>query len=85
MSAFPMWEKVKRNAQRSENVEELIKFHRDYFFKRLGDGGFGQNPAVLATARRERIPVVWVVMNNNAYGTIAGLEKANYGSNATKG
>lgn len=46
----------------------------------VGDGGFGQNPAVLATARRERIPVVWVVMNNNAYGTIAGLEKANYGT-----
>ena len=35
MSAFPMWEKVKRDAQRSESVEELIKFHRDYFFKRL--------------------------------------------------
>ena len=35
MSTFPMWEKVKRDAQRSESVEELIKFHRDYFFKRL--------------------------------------------------
>ena len=35
---------------------------------------------MLAPARRERIPVVWVVMNNNAYGTIAGLEKANYGT-----
>ena len=35
MSAFPMWEKVKRDAQRSESVEELIKFHRDYLFKRL--------------------------------------------------
>ncbi|MDO5286524.1 MAG: thiamine pyrophosphate-binding protein [Actinomycetia bacterium] len=46
----------------------------------IGDGGFGQNPAVLATARREQIPVVWVVMNNNAFGTIAGLEKANYGT-----
>ncbi|MFV0407209.1 MAG: thiamine pyrophosphate-binding protein [Propioniciclava sp.] len=44
----------------------------------IGDGGFGQNPAVLATARREQIPVVWVVMNNNAFGTIAGLEQANY-------
>ncbi len=39
----------------------------------VGDGGFGQNPAVLATAREENIPVVWVVMNNNAFGTIAGL------------
>ncbi len=46
----------------------------------IGDGGFGQNPAVLATARREGIAVVWVVMNNNAFGTIAGLEKANYGT-----
>ncbi|MDO5494152.1 MAG: thiamine pyrophosphate-binding protein [bacterium] len=44
----------------------------------IGDGGFGQNPAVLATARREKLPVIWVVMNNNAFGTIAGLEKANY-------
>jgi acetolactate synthase-1/2/3 large subunit len=42
----------------------------------VGDGGFGQNPAVLATAREENVPVVWVVMNNNAFGTIAGLEKA---------
>ena len=30
-----MWEKVKRDAQRSESVEELMQFHRDYFFKRL--------------------------------------------------
>jgi len=35
MSAFPMWEKVKRDAQRTESVEELMQFHRDYFFKRL--------------------------------------------------
>ena len=42
----------------------------------VGDGGFGQNPAVLATAREENVAVVWVVMNNNAFGTIAGLEKA---------
>jgi len=44
----------------------------------IGDGGFGQNPAVLATAVEENIPVVWVVMNNSAYGTIAGLEMAHY-------
>jgi len=42
----------------------------------VGDGGFGQNPAVLSTAREAGVPVVWVVMNNNAFGTIAGLEKA---------
>jgi acetolactate synthase-1/2/3 large subunit len=46
----------------------------------VGDGGFGQNPAVLATAAEENIPVVWVVMNNFAYGTIAGLQKAHYGT-----
>ena len=35
MSAYPMWEKVKRDAQRTESVEELMQSHRDYFFKRL--------------------------------------------------
>lgn len=44
----------------------------------VGDGGFGQNPAVLATAFEEDIPVVWVVMNNRAFGTIAQLQKAHY-------
>ena len=44
----------------------------------VGDGGFGQNPALLATAVEENIPVIWVVMNNCAYGTIAGLQKAHY-------
>jgi acetolactate synthase-1/2/3 large subunit len=46
----------------------------------VGDGGFGQNPAMLATAFEENIAVVWVVMNNHAFGTIAGLEKAHYGT-----
>jgi acetolactate synthase-1/2/3 large subunit len=45
----------------------------------VGDGGFGQNPSVLATAREENLAIVWVVMNNNAFGTIAGLQKAHYG------
>jgi acetolactate synthase-1/2/3 large subunit len=45
----------------------------------VGDGGFGQNPAVLATAAAEGQAVVWIVMNNNAFGTIAGLQKAHYG------
>lgn len=44
----------------------------------IGDGGFGQNPAQLATARHEEIAVIWLIMNNNAFGTIAGLEKAHY-------
>ena len=47
----------------------------------VGDGGFGQNPAVLATAVEQDLAIVWVVMNNNAYGTIAGLQKAAYGLN----
>ena len=46
----------------------------------VGDGGFGQNPALLATAFEEDIAVVWVIMNNCAFGTIAGLEKAHYGT-----
>jgi acetolactate synthase-1/2/3 large subunit len=46
----------------------------------VGDGGFGQNPALLATAAEADIPVVWVVMNNYAYGTIAGLQMAHYGT-----
>lgn len=44
----------------------------------VGDGGFGQNPACLATAAEQNLGVVWVIMNNNAFGTIAGLQKAHY-------
>ena len=46
----------------------------------VGDGGFGQNPALLATAFEEDIAVVWIIMNNFAFGTIAGLEKAHFGT-----
>ena len=45
----------------------------------VGDGGFGQNPAALATAAEQNLAVIWLIMNNNAYGTIAGLQKAAYG------
>ena len=45
----------------------------------LTPGGFGQNPAVLATARDENIPVIRAMMNNNAFGAIARLQKAHYG------
>jgi acetolactate synthase-1/2/3 large subunit len=45
----------------------------------VGDGGFGQNPAALATAVEENLHVIWLVMNNNAYGTIGGLQKSAYG------
>ena len=46
-----------------------------------GDGGFGTNPTCMATAIESGINVIWVVMNNSAFGTIAGLEFANYGTN----
>jgi acetolactate synthase-1/2/3 large subunit len=46
----------------------------------VGDGGFGTNPSVIATAVEQNIPVVWVVMNNSAFGTIAGLENASFGT-----
>jgi acetolactate synthase-1/2/3 large subunit len=46
----------------------------------VGDGGFGQNPAMLATAFEQDAAVVWVIMNNYAFGTIAGLEKAHFGT-----
>ena len=44
----------------------------------VGDGGFGQNPAVLASIAADNVPIVIVIMNNNAFGTIAGLIKAHY-------
>ena len=44
-----------------------------------GDGGFcAGNPTVVATAMEFRIPAVWVIMDNCAFGTIAGLKKAKY-------
>ncbi len=44
----------------------------------VGDGGFGTNPSVLATAREMNLPIIWVVMNNSAFGTIAGLQNSHY-------
>ncbi|MBQ3449188.1 MAG: thiamine pyrophosphate-binding protein, partial [Synergistaceae bacterium] len=38
----------------------------------IGDGGFGVNPTCMATAVEEGIACTWVVMNNMAFGTIAG-------------
>ena len=46
----------------------------------IGDGGFGSNPSVVATAMEAELAVVWLVMDNSAYGTIAGLENAHYGT-----
>ena len=46
----------------------------------IGDGGFGSNPSVIATAMEAGLNVVWLVMDNAAFGTIAGLEQMHYGS-----
>ena len=46
----------------------------------VGDGGFSANPSVIATAMEADLPVIWVVMDNSAFGTIAGLEQMHYGS-----
>jgi acetolactate synthase-1/2/3 large subunit len=45
----------------------------------IGDGGFGSNPAVVPTAIEANLPIIWLVMDNAAYGTIAGLESMHYG------
>jgi acetolactate synthase-1/2/3 large subunit len=45
----------------------------------VGDGGFSANPSVVATAMEADLPVVWLVMDNAAFGTIAGLESMHYG------
>jgi acetolactate synthase-1/2/3 large subunit len=46
----------------------------------IGDGGFSTNPSVIATAMEAELSVVWLVMDNAGFGTIAGLEAAHYGS-----
>jgi acetolactate synthase-1/2/3 large subunit len=46
----------------------------------VGDGGFGANPSVVATAMEAGLVVVWVVMDKAAFGTIAGLESQHYGT-----
>ncbi len=45
----------------------------------VGDGGFSTNPSVVATAMEAELPVVWLVMDNAGFGTIAGLESMHYG------
>ena len=46
----------------------------------VGDGGFGANPNVVATAVEAGLNVVWLIMDNAAFGTIAGLENMHYGT-----
>jgi acetolactate synthase-1/2/3 large subunit len=45
----------------------------------VGDGAFGSNPSVVATAMEAGLAPIWVVMDNAGYGTIAGLEGQHYG------
>ena len=45
----------------------------------VGDGAFSSHMSVVATAMEAELSVVWVVMDNAAFGTIAGLERAHYG------
>src|SRR3954468_495770 len=45
----------------------------------VGDGGFSTNPSVIATAMEADLPVIWLVMDNAGFGTIAGLESMHYG------
>jgi acetolactate synthase-1/2/3 large subunit len=45
----------------------------------IGDGGFSANPSVIATAMEASLSVVWLVMDNSGFGTIAGLESMHYG------
>jgi len=46
----------------------------------VGDGGFGANPNVVATAMEAGLNVVWLIMDNAAFGTIAGLENMHFGT-----
>src|SRR5262249_57793957 len=41
-----------------------------------GDGGFMFNVQELATAVRHRIPVVFVVFNDGAYGNVRNMQKS---------
>ena len=45
----------------------------------IGDGAFSSNMSPVATAMESNIPVIWLVMDNSAFGTIAGLESMHYG------
>lgn len=46
----------------------------------IGDGAFLTSISVVLTAVEEKIPVVWVVMNNSGFGSIAGLQRLGFGT-----
>lgn len=45
----------------------------------IGDGGMSAQLPSVPTGVEQGVPVIWVVMNNKAHGTIADLEHSNYG------
>ncbi len=45
----------------------------------IGDGGMSAQLPSVPTGVEQGVPVIWVVMNNRAHGTIADLEHSNYG------
>jgi acetolactate synthase-1/2/3 large subunit len=45
----------------------------------IGDGCFSSNMSVVATAVEANLPVVWVVMDNGAFGVIANIEQRHLG------
>ena len=46
----------------------------------VGDGGMSAQLPAIPMAVEQGVPVIFVVMNNRAHGTIADLETANFGS-----
>ncbi|WP_100415133.1 thiamine pyrophosphate-binding protein [Mumia flava] len=46
----------------------------------VGDGGMSAQLAALPTAAERDLPVIFVVMNNAAHGTIADLQASSYGA-----
>ena len=46
----------------------------------VGDGGMSAQLPAIPMAVEQGLPVIFVVMNNRAHGTIADLEAANFGS-----
>jgi acetolactate synthase-1/2/3 large subunit len=46
----------------------------------IGDGAMSNQLSAIVTAVEHRVGVVWIVMNNAAFGTIAGLQESHYGT-----
>jgi len=45
----------------------------------IGDGGMGAQLAAVPMAVEQGLPVIFLVMNNRAHGTIADLQASNFG------